>query len=1651
VRYFIGDLIGGGSFGRVHEAFDEAGTKYAAKVVDRGDEVGLELLRAQYRLLSAADHVRVVRAFDLVEEAGGDPCLVMEYVGGRALVDHVREAGVGDLPRLAVQALDGLRHLHSLGGTHGDLKPDSIIVYGRTSGVKLVDVGFGVSAGENVPTIKGTLPYMAPEVIRSEPADERSDLYSLGVVLYEALTGACPFGGNSPTEIMSKHLEFTPPPPSVVAAGVDPAWDEVILRLLSKEPARRYAGALAAAVAVGRALGDAALPARELRPPRSLVHVWDMKGGLVCGTLSKRPGAAVVVEGAAGAGTARVLRNVAARLRSCGTGVVHVTLEEGAPVSAQVIEALAGRGRPEAAGVRAARLSDSRLFSLESILEAYDLSLGRRYAVLVDGGSNLDAAALGAAAELAAAHRDSLDVAVGVEPRSDAPRMDARPRGVEVVHLETLMDEGMAETLKRHFGVKAVPADLLEALVGNTRGDAVLLEETLADLWSRGDLRYRLSGEVLELEWAGTTALPGSLAQAIAARIEALGEDPLRAAAMIALAGGSLERAVVVEVMGARPGAAALGDLTERDLVHETGGPGMLRFNHAAAREIVLGRVPAEWAKATALRLARGIEGASPGPADSYRIGCLYLEAGRPDLALPRLIEAGAYFARFSIGDAALAYGRALECGPAGAERAGIEESLGDLKVVESDFAGAREHFRRAAERRPEAARKLAWVEALDGGYERAERMLGECADAAERRGDRVELARVRLDLAYVYATLGRIEESLRVIGEARRFFEGRRMPFEAGMAAYREGITHMRAGRPTAASTAWRDAIRHFEKAGDLRLAAQSLQAIGIACRKEMDHRKAEESLKRSLEIWSDLKGLSNLAAACNSYAQVLVEMGEVRRAREYAAEALQYNTLAGHRTGVLLAKMLAAMIDLETGDWRGAESVLSEVEGDLPGGDLFLKAQVERYKAVARAMAGDRRAALDLLRDSYESAHAAGDEEGKCQALLERAVALVRFGDARGAAEAAREAFIGLSAGSSLLLAARAQAVLGEALCLAGDMDEGLEKLEAARENLLPLGKSRHMGNALKGLARAWCLKRDHATFAGRMDESLPILRAAEARYDYADALHLCGVEAMQRGCFLRARHCLAEAARIFDSLEVEDLREKVVKTMQAVPDGDIEIKAVSSLGRISQTLISNKDLDSVLNTALDLAMEYLGADRGVLMLASGGEGDMVTVVQRKMDEGSLRDVVDISRSIVESVRSTGRAVIATDLADDPRFRDSRSIRAHNIMSVMCLPLMRGENLVGLIYLDTRGVPATFSELERAFVDAFANQVSLAVENARAVGDLRTSVEDLRTRAGERYTYENIIGPGSRMQDVFRQVEKAAPTDTSILLTGENGTGKDMIAGLIHELSPRRSGPFVIVNCPAIAKDLVETELFGIEKSVATGVAPRPGFFERADGGTIFLNEIGDVPAATQVRVLRVIENKELERVGGSRVIRVDVRVISATNQDLRRLIQEGSFRKDLYYRLNHIQITLPPLRERMEDLGDLVAHFIEKYAARNSKPVKRVSGRALGVLSTYDWPGNVRELERCIERAVVFAEGDEIDVGDLPEEIVQAASSLPRVPRQGSLPEMVAELERRVILAELEKEGWNKSRAARNLGIHESTLRKKQRVYGIEKPRR
>jgi DNA-binding NtrC family response regulator len=350
---------------------------------------------------------------------------------------------------------------------------------------------------------------------------------------------------------------------------------------------------------------------------------------------------------------------------------------------------------------------------------------------------------------------------------------------------------------------------------------------------------------------------------------------------------------------------------------------------------------------------------------------------------------------------------------------------------------------------------------------------------------------------------------------------------------------------------------------------------------------------------------------------------------------------------------------------------------------------------------------------------------------------------------------------------------------------------------------------------------------------------------------------------------------------------------------------------------------------------------------------------------------------------------------------------------------------------------------------------EIKLIIHKELDVRRLREENRDLREALGERYRFENIVAQSAKMQEVLAVVERVAPTNSTVLLGGESGVGKDMIARAIHQHSRRASGPFIKINSTAIPENLLESELFGYEKGAFTGaMTAKPGKFELADKGTIFLDEIGDVPAAIQAKLLRVLQEREFEHLGGTKTLKVDVRVVAATNQDLRAALEQGTFREDLYYRLNVVPINIPPLREHKEDIPYLVDHFLARLARESAKPITGLTPAAMRLLMDFHWPGNVRELENIIERAVALSTGTMLDVGDIrldvgPGGAAVVGSGMSATDASGSFlpPGMTLEqYEDEIIKEALRRANGNKSQAARLLGLSRNAFRYRLSKLGV-----
>jgi Nif-specific regulatory protein len=502
----------------------------------------------------------------------------------------------------------------------------------------------------------------------------------------------------------------------------------------------------------------------------------------------------------------------------------------------------------------------------------------------------------------------------------------------------------------------------------------------------------------------------------------------------------------------------------------------------------------------------------------------------------------------------------------------------------------------------------------------------------------------------------------------------------------------------------------------------------------------------------------------------------------------------------------------------------------------------------------------------------------------------------------------------------------------------------------------------------------------------------------------------------------------------------------------------QAATQLCRLAFELANLTNMNAVANLALDGLFEGTHVDAGAVLLTprelpeEADPSDLEIIASRTDVDSSYHRVSDFLASMV---LRDGEAVLARNIEGDSTLGTRDSKGDFHATSVICAPVRQGPNAFGLVHLYCTDSTKTLDADDLEFTLAVAENVALALKNlgrqqelSENLSQTRSEILQLRKRLGAE---SEIVGSSPLILQVQEQIAQVAPSRATILIRGESGVGKELVARAVHFASPRKKGPFVCLNCAALSESLLESELFGHERGAFTGATERKiGKFEAADQGTLMLDEIGEMSQSIQTKFLRVLEGHPFERVGGSKDITVDVRVIAATNRDLEKAVTEGAFRRDLYFRLHVVEVFVPPLRKRPEDIIELASHFLERYSEETGRKIRGFTPAALEALQQYRWPGNVRELKNVIERAVLLTQGDYLDVDDLTLSNLATASESGEymISRNVYEPLPLSEIERRHISATLKSTSWNKSKAAEILGIERSTLDRKIRRYEIKR---
>jgi len=492
---------------------------------------------------------------------------------------------------------------------------------------------------------------------------------------------------------------------------------------------------------------------------------------------------------------------------------------------------------------------------------------------------------------------------------------------------------------------------------------------------------------------------------------------------------------------------------------------------------------------------------------------------------------------------------------------------------------------------------------------------------------------------------------------------------------------------------------------------------------------------------------------------------------------------------------------------------------------------------------------------------------------------------------------------------------------------------------------------------------------------------------------------------------------------------------------------------LYEISQIIGQALDLDQILGEVLHILSETLEMKRATVTLLDEETSLLAIRASHGLSaEEKKRGVYKLDEGVTGRIFQTGKPFVVPDIAKEPLFLDRTRSRAleRGRIAFLGVPIMLKGLAVGALTVDRLfGDDVSYDEDVRllSIVAALIGQFVHLGKQVRAREEhLRRENLSLRFKLSKSYHRFFIVGQSQPMVRVHQMIEKVAPTRATVLLLGESGTGKTLTARMIHELSDRAKYPFIKVNCAAIPENLLESELFGYEKGAFTGaVAPKPGRFEEADKGTIFLDEIGELAAGTQAKLLRFLQEREFERLGGGKTRKVDVRIIAATNRDLAEAASMGEFREDLFYRLNVFPILTPSLRDRREDIPALLNHFLDKLSREYGRRLS-FSPRALDALVKYDWPGNVREMENLVERLSIMVEDERIDLADIPPYFFTSGKPQAQLPADGS--GSLKDMEKREVMAALERHGWVQSRAARELGLTLRQMGYRIKKFGLER---
>ncbi|HEY2093647.1 MAG TPA: sigma 54-interacting transcriptional regulator [Thermoanaerobaculia bacterium] len=1687
---------------------------------------------AEFATLAELDHPNIVKVYDYGLVDDRYPYFTMEYVHGRRISEFFDGKNWNALYDVVLHIASALHYIHRRGIVHLDLKPSNILI-DESGCAKLMDFGLAIATRQVLDRqIRGTLQYMAPEVLKQDRVDSRADLYALGMTLYETVTGALPGYGKAPIDVIRMHLDEEIRPPSSINPQVPAALEEIILKLLEKDPRHRYASAAALLYAVAEASGHT-VPTGELLLGQGELYAAPLIGRAtevnqlmsLIAQARDGSGGGVIIAGAEGVGKSRIVRDVILRAQIDGARVFSGRC----PVNRKTIYApfldifrqLVTAVNPDAAAGEEIRQilrpggggnphegDKYRLYNhiVQSMQDIYGFlsagsdTSGTPLIILIEDLQWADPSTADLFAFLVSEAKLNQLLVIGTltlqennNGNADSNtfwEQRAKETGFPIIRIESLTETLVHEHVESLLG-ESLGDEFVRWMFWESSGSPLNIRRIFDYLITHGYLEWKPAGWTVDMERIRALRIPGGAAAILMEKADTLHDDGCALLEAAAVLGEVSSVGLLTQVSDFSPERTyeLLRELVTNGLLDESTSGSVITFPQMHLRDSIYNGMTDQRRSDLHLRVGNALEPMLE--AGSQLVGQIayhFARANETDKGIRYAVEAGDIATRsLAHAEATEFYRTAIELldlsNADESQKADVREKLADAYYRNNDSREAMQTFQfllKSFQVRNNGSgpsidvarvmKKIGKVLNNRGEHDSAMSYFQNALDTYEQLEKKYDVAEMMNRIAGIYREKDNMELASEMAEKARAMLDDEPPTVVAGYIRNTQGIIEYALGNWQRAKQIFLDAYCIGDLVGSGQLKKKALTNLGNTLWKLGDWETALEYYHKNMQLSETEGDLWNLVTCYNNVGIIEFGRGRFHSAAEFFEKsiridqkigALEYEALALENLGEALemvgklddaAKCYARCLALEGFD--EARSSRSSVYVPLA---RFTKKRGDIAKALEYAQkalaAAERTRDEDLIAEACYARAAIEDERDnieESEVFLKRAIAIFEHNNTKPGLARAYTAAAGLALRQNNLEAAL-------------DFAERSAKVAKSLNDRFTLAKNDWVWGKI-------------LFFQGQREAAVQRLESARVAFEECDTPYELARLLFEIGVMREepeeASQTIRNAIRIFERLNAtHDLERARGALLRIKPAGKAPDQNVVGLYEVVKIINSSLNLNDVLNRVLDLGIRRLRAERGMILLLDPITSALRTRVVRNINEadgGSKRS----PQSIVKEVIQTGQVIMSADARADERFVESESVIAENILSILCVPLISKERIAGAINVDHRQARHLFSQKDVSFLEAFADQAAIAIENARLYEELeeartRLSLENesLRREVLVEKHLDSIVGHSEAVAKIQFAVRKASASNSTILLRGESGTGKGLIARIIHNMGPRRNGPFINFNCAALPETLAESELFGHEKGSFTGADRRKlGRFELANNGTIFLDEIGKMSLAMQSKLLRVVEEKEFERVGGTQTIKTDVKIIAATNLEMEKAIDDGSFREDLFYRLNIIPLQLPPLRDRKDDIPLLVEHFIRKISKDLGIEPKRLEPGILDLFMRYHWPGNIRELEATLHRSIVMSNGDTITrnefyglfagtahtiVAEVPPPSPQSLlnPSLARIEITSDVyDEVLASVDKQLIERALDTCGGRIREAARRLGLARNTLKSKMQKYNI-----